>query len=88
MLEPGEYLPWAGHSGRYAAAQVMASGEALPRSQDELAITGHAIEARMYAEDPANGFGPDVEDPYVDDARMLGLEFPMTWENWHIERIR
>ncbi len=31
----------------------VASGEKLPKTQDELAITGHAIEARLYAEDPA-----------------------------------
>jgi len=38
----------------------VASGEKLPKTQDELAITGHAIEARLYAEDPANGFLPSV----------------------------
>src|SRR5437762_1563017 len=31
----------------------IASGEKLPKKQDELSITGHAIEARLYAEDPA-----------------------------------
>ena len=36
----------------------VASGEKLPKTQDELAITGHAIEARLYAEDPATGFLP------------------------------
>jgi 3-methylcrotonyl-CoA carboxylase alpha subunit len=30
----------------------VASGERLPRKQDELSINGHAIEARLYAEDP------------------------------------
>jgi 3-methylcrotonyl-CoA carboxylase alpha subunit len=38
----------------------VASGEKLPKTQDELAITGHAIEARLYAEDPAKGFLPSV----------------------------
>ncbi len=34
----------------------VASGETLPKRQDELAIDGWAIEARLYAEDPATGF--------------------------------
>ena len=38
----------------------VASGEPLPKRQDELAITGHAIEARLYAEDPEKGFLPSV----------------------------
>jgi 3-methylcrotonyl-CoA carboxylase alpha subunit len=38
----------------------VASGEKLPNRQDELSITGHAIEARLYAEDPAKGFLPSV----------------------------
>ncbi len=38
----------------------VASGEALPKQQDELAINGWAIEARLYAEDPAKGFLPSV----------------------------
>jgi 3-methylcrotonyl-CoA carboxylase alpha subunit len=37
-----------------------ASGEKLPKKQDELSINGHAIEARLYAEDPAKGFLPSV----------------------------
>ena len=38
----------------------VASGEKLSKTQDELAISGHAIEARLYAEDPAKGFLPSV----------------------------
>ena len=38
----------------------VASGEALPKLQDELSIDGWAMEARLYAEDPANGFLPSV----------------------------
>ena len=38
----------------------VASGEALPKRQDELAINGWAMEARLYAEDPAKGFLPSI----------------------------
>jgi 3-methylcrotonyl-CoA carboxylase alpha subunit len=38
----------------------VAAGEPLPCTQEELAVAGHAIEARIYAEDPANGFLPAV----------------------------
>jgi 3-methylcrotonyl-CoA carboxylase alpha subunit len=38
----------------------VAHGERLPLLQDELAITGHAFEARIYAEDPARDFLPSV----------------------------
>ncbi|MGE0846012.1 MAG: acetyl-CoA carboxylase biotin carboxylase subunit [Flavobacteriaceae bacterium] len=38
----------------------VANGETLPKSQDELAIHGHAAEARLYAEDPAAGFLPSI----------------------------
>ena len=36
----------------------VASGEPLPLSQEEIAISGWAMEARLYAEDPATGFLP------------------------------
>jgi 3-methylcrotonyl-CoA carboxylase alpha subunit len=53
----------------------VASGEALPKTQDELAIDGWAMEARLYAEDPANEFLPStgrldifgLEQSYRDD---------------------
>jgi 3-methylcrotonyl-CoA carboxylase alpha subunit len=38
----------------------VASGEPLPKRQQELSITGWAMEARLYAEDPAKGFLPSV----------------------------
>jgi 3-methylcrotonyl-CoA carboxylase alpha subunit len=38
----------------------VASGEQLPLRQEELRITGHAIEARLYAEDPTKGFLPST----------------------------
>ena len=38
----------------------VAAGEALPKRQDELALRGHAIEARLYAEDPGKDFLPAI----------------------------
>jgi len=38
----------------------VAAGEALPKQQAELAINGHAIEARIYAENPEKGFLPSI----------------------------
>ena len=38
----------------------VASGEALPLAQEDLSITGHAFEARIYAEDVAAGFLPAI----------------------------
>ena len=47
----------------------VAAGERLPASQDQLAIDGHALEARIYAEDPDNGFLPST-------GRLSHLQFP------------
>ena len=38
----------------------VATGERLPRTQEQLTLTGHAIEARIAAEDPDRGFLPAV----------------------------
>ncbi len=47
----------------------VASGEPLPLTQDDLAIDGHAMEVRLYAEDPDNSFLPST-------GRLHALEFP------------
>jgi geranyl-CoA carboxylase alpha subunit len=38
----------------------VARGEPLPLTQDEITFTGHAIEARLYAEDPCDGWSPQT----------------------------
>ncbi len=38
----------------------VAAGEPLPARQSDITLTGHAIEARLYAEDPYNGFAPQT----------------------------
>ena len=38
----------------------VASGERLPRLQDDISLSGHAFEARLYAEDAAKGFLPAI----------------------------
>jgi geranyl-CoA carboxylase alpha subunit len=47
----------------------VAEGEPLPLAQDEVCLQGHAIEARLYAEDPESGFVPAT-------GRALGLQLP------------
>jgi 3-methylcrotonyl-CoA carboxylase alpha subunit len=62
----------------------VASGEKLPKKQEELSINGWAMEARLYAEDPSKGFLPSIgrleTDPIayswfrVDTGVMAGSE--------------
>jgi 3-methylcrotonyl-CoA carboxylase alpha subunit len=47
----------------------VAAGERLPLSQSEIRFKGHAVEARVYAEDPENGFLPST-------GKIVGLELP------------
>ncbi|MEM7615492.1 MAG: biotin/lipoyl-containing protein, partial [Pseudomonadota bacterium] len=47
----------------------VAAGEPLPMAQDQIPLNGHAVEARLYAEDPANGFLPAT-------GRLSHLRFP------------
>ena len=47
----------------------IAAGETLPLTQDDVPLQGHAVEARIYAEDPARGFLPST-------GTLLALRFP------------
>ena len=69
----------------------IAQGELLQFSQEELNITGHAIEIRVYAEDPCNDFLPDIgkvevykrpkgEGVRVDDALEEGMDIPIYYD--------
>ncbi|NWC45188.1 acetyl/propionyl/methylcrotonyl-CoA carboxylase subunit alpha [Pseudomonas edaphica] len=40
----------------------IAAGEPLPLQQADVTLTGHAMEVRLYAEDPAQGFLPQTGD--------------------------
>ena len=49
----------------------VARGEPLPFAQDDLSITGHAVEVRLYAEDPSRDFLPQtgrLEHLYLPDS--------------------
>ena len=54
----------------------VAAGEPLPLAQDDIGIHGHAVEARLYAEDPARGFLPApgavsyFDEPWGADLRV------------------
>jgi acetyl-CoA carboxylase, biotin carboxylase subunit len=69
----------------------IANGEPLSFNQSDLKIDGHAIEIRVYAEDPSNGFLPDIgtlttyKTPKgpgvrVDDGYEQGMEIPIYYD--------
>lgn len=69
----------------------IAEGRELSFSQKDLEISGHAIEARIYAEDPTNNFLPDVgtlniyqppQGPGVrlDDGYAQGMDVPIYYD--------
>lgn len=69
----------------------IARGETISFKQEDLEINGHAIELRVYAEDPANNFLPDIgtlqtyitpKGPgvRVDDGFEQGMEIPIYYD--------
>jgi acetyl-CoA carboxylase, biotin carboxylase subunit len=69
----------------------VAEGNPLPFRQEDLTIRGHAVEIRVYAEDPANNFLPDIgtlatyKRPQghgirVDDGFEQGMEIPFYYD--------
>lgn len=70
---------------------LVAKGDTLPKTQEELVINGHAIEIRVYAEDTLNGFIPDIgtlkryripvgRSVRVDDGFVEGMEIPIYYD--------
>lgn len=69
----------------------VAEGNKLPFKQEDLTFHGHAIEVRVYAEDPANNFLPDIgtlqtyKRPQgngirVDDGFEQGMSIPFYYD--------
>ncbi|MFA4869479.1 MAG: acetyl-CoA carboxylase biotin carboxylase subunit [Pedobacter sp.] len=69
----------------------IARGEKLSYRQEDLTINGHAIELRVYAEDPENNFLPDIgtlqtyktpkgNGVRVDDGFEQGMEIPIYYD--------
>ena len=69
----------------------VAMGEPLPFAQDDLQITGHALELRVYAEDPLDNFLPSIGtlETYrpptgpgirVDDGYAEGMDVPIYYD--------
>lgn len=69
----------------------VAQGEKLSFKQDDLKINGHSIEIRVYAEDPANNFLPDIgklisykvpqgAGVRVDDGFEEGMDIPIYYD--------
>jgi len=70
---------------------IVAAGERLPWRQEDLAMRGHAIECRVYAEDPANGFlpqagtlhlyrEPDAPGIRIDSGVEEGVDVPVQYD--------
>ncbi len=70
---------------------LVAEGNPLSFRQEDLTITGHALELRVYAEDPANNFLPDIGrlETYVrpqglgvrvDDGFEQGMDIPIYYD--------
>ncbi len=56
----------------------VAEGKALPLKQTQVKIAGHAVEARLYAEDPANNFMPATgKIALLDLPEIPGLRYDM-----------
>lgn len=56
----------------------MAAGEPIPVKQEQIKLTGHAFEARIYAEDPENNFMPGA-------GPLIHLSTPQGSEDIRIE---
>ncbi|KAJ2274953.1 hypothetical protein GGH14_003953 [Coemansia sp. RSA 370] len=56
----------------------VAAGNRLPKLQNEIVCTGHAFEARIYAENPENGFLPDT-------GRLVHLATPQPSSDVRVE---
>ncbi|GAB1863848.1 Methylcrotonoyl-CoA carboxylase subunit alpha, mitochondrial [Camponotus japonicus] len=56
----------------------IASGEELPLKQEQITLNGHAFEARIYAENPRNGFLPGA-------GQLLYLKTPQITDNVRVE---
>ena len=56
----------------------VAAGEALPAAQDDIRLHGHAIEARLYAEDPARDFAPTA-------GRLIAFHLPASTPSVRID---
>ena len=57
---------------------LIAAGEPLPLTQDQVEMNGHAFEARLYAEDPSRGFLPAT-------GRVSHLRWPDTSEHIRVD---
>lgn len=57
----------------------VAQGEVLPLRQDQISLDGHAIETRIYAEDPAAGFLPQT-------GVLLGITWPSPSPDVRLDR--